>query len=551
MAIPVLSKLWLSLFTRDFALGRVTEVETVSRIRWIAMPSASLLRSNSTALFWVSLLGLFLEMALIRWVSTEIRIFAYCKNLVLLGCFLGLALGCYYHERRNLLAASPLLLLLVVGLVTAPFAWVRDHGPKKLTIALSTFADFHVWGRTEAGLAEVLFGVGWVVVVFCVTVLICYPFGQLVGKYLVRVEGPLRAYSTNIAGALAGIWIFTLLTQFSVPPWAWFLLVILGAIPFMPRGRARLPYALVVAAALVYLLVPKSQQLREHWSTYQKLTHIGKSIYVNNTGFMNLKAQPSFLNGAVPHHRRAVPYAFVRHPKKVLILGSGSGNDVAVALNAGAEEVVAVEIDPVVYRIAAEHHPQRPYQSDRVRVIVDDARHFLATTQEKFDLIIYGYLDAHTILSGYTNVRLDNFIYTVESFREARRILTDDGLLYVMYAMGDNWLAERFANNLSSAFGHPAVSFLWRAKWTLVHFLIGEPGPTDRVRADLLTAFPELELIELQPNETSISTDDWPYLHVQSHSIPVLILILIGTVVLVSLGGASALLLKSRSIQWQ
>ena len=47
-----------------------------------------------------SLLGLFLELLLIRWVSSEIRIFAYFKNFVLIACFLGFGLGFQLSRRR-------------------------------------------------------------------------------------------------------------------------------------------------------------------------------------------------------------------------------------------------------------------------------------------------------------------------------------------------------------------------------------------------------------------------------------------------------------------
>ena len=48
----------------------------------------------------ISVAGLFLEMLMIRWVSSEIRIFAYFKNFVLVACFLGFGLGCYLCRRR-------------------------------------------------------------------------------------------------------------------------------------------------------------------------------------------------------------------------------------------------------------------------------------------------------------------------------------------------------------------------------------------------------------------------------------------------------------------
>ena len=37
--------------------------------------------------------GLFLEVLMIRWVTSEVPVFAYFKNIVLIGCFLGFGLG--------------------------------------------------------------------------------------------------------------------------------------------------------------------------------------------------------------------------------------------------------------------------------------------------------------------------------------------------------------------------------------------------------------------------------------------------------------------------
>jgi hypothetical protein len=54
----------------------------------------------------ISLLSLFLEMLMIRRISSEIRIFAYFKNLVLVACFLGFGLGCYLCRRRILTTRS-------------------------------------------------------------------------------------------------------------------------------------------------------------------------------------------------------------------------------------------------------------------------------------------------------------------------------------------------------------------------------------------------------------------------------------------------------------
>ena len=74
----------------------------------------SFARSHPTwALFLVSVAALFLELLLIRWVGTEVRIFAYLQNTVLVVCFLGLGMGCFTCRRPVVLSAMliPLAIL--------------------------------------------------------------------------------------------------------------------------------------------------------------------------------------------------------------------------------------------------------------------------------------------------------------------------------------------------------------------------------------------------------------------------------------------------------
>src|SRR6516162_3919265 len=75
---------------------------------------------NYRQLFLFSLLGLFFEMLMIRWLSSEIRIFAYYKNFVLIACFLGFGLGCALCRRRvhPIATAAPVLFFTI--LIAAP-----------------------------------------------------------------------------------------------------------------------------------------------------------------------------------------------------------------------------------------------------------------------------------------------------------------------------------------------------------------------------------------------------------------------------------------------
>jgi len=57
--------------------------------------------SSSLSIFWISVVGLYLELLLIRWVSTEIWIFAYLQNTVLVVCSLSLGIGLFTMKEKG------------------------------------------------------------------------------------------------------------------------------------------------------------------------------------------------------------------------------------------------------------------------------------------------------------------------------------------------------------------------------------------------------------------------------------------------------------------
>jgi spermidine synthase len=136
----------------------------------------------------------------------------------------------------------------------------------------------------------------------------------------------------------------------------------------------------------------------------------------------------------------------------VLVLGAGSGTDVAAALKHGARHVDAVEIDPVIMRLGRTYHPDRPYADPRVTQINDDARHFLRTTDKKYDLVVFALIDSLTMQSSFSGVRLESYMFTEESFRAVRDRLSPNGLLIVYNYFREPWLVDRLANIAAAAF---------------------------------------------------------------------------------------------------
>src|SRR5579883_1403841 len=73
-------------------------------------------------LLLLSMLSLFAELVIIRWLSTEIRVFAYFKNLPLLAVFLGLGFGFVFADnKRNFYKWSAFGLLWLAGILSVAF----------------------------------------------------------------------------------------------------------------------------------------------------------------------------------------------------------------------------------------------------------------------------------------------------------------------------------------------------------------------------------------------------------------------------------------------
>ncbi len=105
-------------------------------------------------------------------------------------------------------------------------------------------------------------------------------------------------------------------------------------------------------------------------------------------------------------------------------------------------------------------------------------------------------------------MRLDSFLYTIESFREARALLKDDGIVVVQHTLGNGFLNIRMFDMLAEAFGeNPYVKDPEQPK--LPTFFNG-PGVKKFIH-NPQTA----EVIK-----TSLATDDWPFFYLRGHAIP-------------------------------
>ena len=198
----------------------------------------------------------------------------------------------------------------------------------------------------------------------------------------------------------------------------------------------------------------------------------------------------------------------------------------AGALRNQAQHITAVEIDPGVYQIGRKFHPESPYANSSVNVVIDDARSFLKKTKMKYDLISFGLLDSHTQSSSFNNLRIDHYVYTVESFKETTQLLGEDGVLTVVFSAQRPWIAARIKHIIHKAFGHEPLTFripqTEEFGWGGIMYVIGK-NPIQIQKAlegnTHLQEFVNKNRVVLK-SPVKLTTDDWPYLYILKARIP-------------------------------
>ena len=129
-----------------------------------------------------------------------------------------------------------------------------------------------------------------------------------------------------------------------------------------------------------------------------------------------------------------LPYEMI-DANNTLVIGSGGGEDILVALAGGADNVTAIELNPLVVSAVERFEGQSGniYSNDKVELLIDDGRRFISSTTEKYDVIVLKLVDswAAQLAGGYA--LSENYLYTVEAFQQYFSHLDkDNGGMLVM-----------------------------------------------------------------------------------------------------------------------
>jgi SAM-dependent methyltransferase len=503
-----------------------------------------------------SVAGMFFEMMMIRWVSSEIRIFAFFKNFVLVACFFGFGLGCYFSKRRVNLIALFMPLLLLCLLIELPWAPLRIL-ITDLPSLLGGSADVHIWGvpSIPQNWPMTISAILITVPIFALLVFCFVPFGQLVGWLLENATAGIRAYSVNVVAGLGGIVLFTVLCFANMPPIVWLLVfAVLLVLGLWKIPRLRWTTLALSAACLALMSIPARDHSTTYWSPYQKLSVrpiydagdvISYEVSTNDTWYQRivnlspdfLQRHPDLLNGhPLEWDPYNLPYRFSPSPKSVLVLGAGTGNDVAAALRNGAQRVTAVEIDPLILQLGRRLHFEKPYDSPKVTVVVDDARSYIQNSHEQFDLIVFSLLDSHTTSSNFSNIRIDNYVYTVEAIKSAKKLLLNDGLFVVKFQVDTPWIGGRLQGLLTMVFNQEPLQIQSASQY-------GTPGRFFIVGSQqkLASALSDSTVSEYVRNnkgfavsKATLTTDDWPYFYQHEPGIPLSVILISVLIVLMA-----------------
>ncbi|HEY1188392.1 MAG TPA: hypothetical protein VGE74_12140 [Gemmata sp.] len=462
-------------------------------------------------LFLVSWLVLFLELACIRWFPSHVLFLTFFVNLVLLACFVGMSVGCLVAGRpTSFIRYTPTWLLIGIVLGLA-IDFNSDHLRAVFAVGNPGKPDVVYFG-TETLLTHknpLPFTIPMELVgalFFVIIAGIMVGPGQEMGRAFNRVPNRTTAYSANLLGSLVGIGMFALSSVLRLPPVAWFGLagVVVafwlvrkapapqgeggqqtGAAPGSPppsplggaggKGSPAVPLVFLVLAVALTAVTSGFVPFFGHnviWSEYYRIDSYPATAddpnHRINTNLISQQLMEPREHPPIASVAYALPYLFQRDLKspegtpawqpfkRVLIIGAGNGNDVARALlwaDADAQ-IDAVEIDPVIQSLGARHHPDAPFQDPRVKVHINDGRNFLRDAKpETYDLVVFALIDSLVLQSGYSNLRLESYLFTLESFQDVRRVLKPTGVYTVYNFFRQPWIAARIREQLRTAFG--------------------------------------------------------------------------------------------------
>ena len=507
-------------------------------------------------LFLISFITLFVELMLIRWVPSQVRLIAYYANLMLISSFLGVGLGALLKDRGwRLFRFFPAILLFDV----ACLIFFRDT-------SLFSSSDEMRYFQGDSPLRGYL----TLLAIFASNVALFVPLGEGAGHLFDQLPR-LKAYSWDILGSLLGTLGFGAFSFLFFSPIVGVVMVSVAFLLLVERP-ALLPSAAALCASCA--LVAGFTTGDVLWSPYYHITIVDTdtdqqvafqdapedvrpledpptyNVRVNHFFYQKHGSidPKRFAPGSRKHAKAAqetyyqftMPYLVVKDPRRVLVVGAGSGKDVEGALIHGAQSIDAVEIDPMLIRIAKRFSANGVYFDSRVRLFIDDARSFFNHAEPVYDVVAFSYLDSQALFSARSSVRLDGYVYTVESIQRAYSLLNEGGVLSITFATSQIWMTKKLIQMVKEATG--ATPIVYTGPGIAILAPKGGAAPQLPERYGPFERFEGLGEVEMD-----LARDDWPFLYLRERTIPTDYLIVVAILVAFTI----AVVRTATGMQWR
>ena len=339
-----------------------------------------------------------------------------------------------FRKPDNLLFIFILLSALAVSITPALFMHVTDN--------LQYIGGDGSWGDYVvdiflSGAAVILVPGILTGTIFPMTLKLSEPYSDSVGKtvgYLTAINTLGAILGSVFAGfvlfGILGLWnsIGTFSLVYAV------LLSILAPGIKSPGSIYRYILALISIVIVIYFvqqadkfpvvfIEEKSEKLVEVWEG-----NYGTTAVINHAGLLKLKVNNYYTLGGVPssgfeERQTQVPVLLHPNPNKVFFLGMGAGLTAGTSLLYPVKKVDVVELVPEAILAARKHFNKYLYglfEDERVSIIAEDGRNYLAGTNEKYDLIISDLFIPWKAGTGT--------LYTREHYEIVLDHLQDDGL---------------------------------------------------------------------------------------------------------------------------
>ncbi|MCU7496612.1 MAG: hypothetical protein HF314_06860 [Ignavibacteria bacterium] len=276
-----------------------------------------------------------------------------------------------------------------------------------------------------------------------------------------NVDDMPRLYMSDLIGAGSGALLAIVLMNIFSTPWASFLICLpLIASSFLALEKPY-RYANLVPLVLMFVMISYSHSLLnpprkerapviyQHWDAMAKLKvySYGKEARgINIDNMANTPVQHFDGNWNRPD---SMKFDFGLFSLKnfirkgcnctVLSLGAGGGGEVLQALQEGAKEIHAVEVNPKINRLLMDgelaQFSGNIYRDSRVKVVTEDGRSYVRKFENKFDLITSFSSNTFAALASGSFALAENYLFTTEAFEDYYKALTEKGIFYMEHQM--------------------------------------------------------------------------------------------------------------------